>query len=140
MRTAPEERATLRRSWWLRGLAAAGLTVSAAVHVELAAGPWFADGGVTLAGLFVADAVSAALAALWVLLRGSWLAWVIVGLVAGSAVLALVVTTYVLVPAVGPLPAVYEPVWYAEKVVAAVAAGVAAVCAVIALAAPTRRG
>lgn len=34
-------------------------------------------------------------------------------------------TVYVAVPAIGPLPRLFEPVWYAEKVLAAAAAGAA---------------
>lgn len=43
------------------------------------------------------------------------------------------VSVYLLVPLMGPLPAVYEPFWYTEKVVAAGAAAVAAVAALVAL-------
>lgn len=129
----PTRTAGVRRSWLLRGVAATALAVSAAVHVDLAEGPWAADGQVTLAGLFVADALAAVVVGLWVLLRGSRLAWLAVALVAVPSAAALVVTTYVQVPSVGPLPAVYEPFWYAEKVVAAVAAALAALCAAVAL-------
>lgn len=37
-------------------------------------------------------------------------------------------------PGPGPLPVLYEPVWYAEKAVAAVAAGLAALGAAVSLA------
>jgi hypothetical protein len=40
-----------------------------------------------------------------------------------------VVTVYVAVPAIGPLPRIFEPVWYAEKVLAAAAAGTASLAA-----------
>lgn len=123
----------------LRLVAAVGLAVSASVHVDLAEGPLFADGQVTLAGLFVADAVAAATAAVFVLVRGSHPAWLVVALVAVPSLLALVVTTYVKVPSVGPLPAVYEPFWYAEKVAAAAGATVAALTALVALARLGRR-
>ena len=49
--------------------------------------------------------------------------------------LALVLSTYVRLPSVGPFPVLYEPVWYADKVVAAVAAGVALLAALAGLAA-----
>ena len=49
--------------------------------------------------------------------------------VAAASFLALVVSTYVQLPAFGPFPVLYEPVWYADKVVAAVAAAVALLAA-----------
>ncbi len=125
-----------KRSLALRGVAALALAVSAYIHIDLASGPLFADGQVTLAGLFIGQATAAALAAVWVLARGSRLAWLVAGGVALGSLAALVVTVYVLVPAIGPLPAVYEPFWYTEKVVAAVAVALAAAAALIALLLP----
>ena len=48
-------------------------------------------------------------------------------------------STYVRLPQVGPFPVLYEPVWYTDKVVAAVAAGVALLGALAGLAAGARR-
>lgn len=127
-----------RRGQLLRITAALALAVSAYVHVDLAQGPWIAAGQVTLAGLFVGDAVAAVVVGLWVLVRGGQLAWLVAGVVASVSLLALVVSVYVLVPAIGPLPVVYEPFWYPEKVVAAVAAGVATLTALVALTASRR--
>jgi len=117
----------------LRGVAALALAVSSYIHIDLAAGPMFADGQVTLAGLFIGQAIAAALTALWVLARGSRLSWLATGAVGAASLAALVVTVYVLVPSFGPFPAVYEPFWYPEKVMAALAAAVAAATAVAAL-------
>lgn len=128
-----------KRSLALRVVAALGLAVSAYLHIDLAAGPRFADGRITLAGLFIGQAIAAALAAVWVLARPSRLAWLAAGGVGLGSLAALVITVYVLVPAIGPLPAVYEPFWYTEKVVAAVAAAVTAAAALIALLLPRRR-
>ncbi len=136
-RTSPSRRD--KRSPALRGVAGLGLAVSAHLHIDLAAGPRFADGQVTVAGLFTGQAITAALAAVWVLARPSRLAWLATGGVALGSLVALVITVYVLVPAIGPLPAVYEPFWYTEKVVAAVAAALAAAAALIALLLPRRR-
>lgn len=122
-----------------RLLAAAALAVNAYVHADLAQGPLAADGQLTLAALFLGDAVAAVAAGLWLLVRPSRLAWCAVAAVSAASFLALVVTTYVSVPAVGPLPAVYEPFWYATKVTAAVAALVAGVIALATLA-TSRRG
>lgn len=117
----------------LRGVATLALVVSAYIHIDLASGPLVADGQVTLAGLFIGQAIAAAVAALWVLARGSRLAWLVTGGVGLASLTALVVSVYVLVPSIGPLPAVYEPFWYTEKVLAAASAAVAAVAALAAL-------
>ena len=117
----------------LRGVATLALVVSAFIHIDLASGPLVADGRITLAGLFILQAIAAAVAALWVLARGSRLAWLVTGGVGLASLTALLVSVYVLVPSIGPLPAVYEPFWYAEKVVAASAAAGAVVAALVAL-------
>jgi hypothetical protein len=122
-----------KRSLALRGIAALALAVSSYIHIDLASGPMFADGQVTLAGLFIGQAIAAAVAALWVLIRGSRLSWFATGAIGLASLAALVVSVYVLVPSFGPFPAVYEPFWYPEKVLAALAAAVAAAAAVIAL-------
>ena len=130
MSTAPRRSsapATVRRApLLLRLLVAIAFGVSAYVHVDLAQGPKVAAGEVTLAGLFLADAVAALLVAAWVLVRPSTLAWAVAVVVGASSLLALLVSTWVQVPGPGPLPTVYDPLWYADKVVAAVSAGVAA--------------
>lgn len=107
--------------------------MSAYVHVDLARGPLVSDGQVTLAGLFIAQAVVAALVAVWVLVRGDGPAWAAVGLVGVVSFAALILSVYVEVPAFGPFPTLYEPIWYADKVVAAVAAAGAAVVALAVL-------
>ena len=117
----------------MRGVAAVALAVSAYIHVGLASGPLVADGQVTLAGLFTGQAVAAALAAVFVVVRGSRLAWVATAAVGLASLAVLVVTVYVMVPSIGPFPAVYSPIWYPEKVGAAVAAAVAGAAALVAL-------
>lgn len=59
----------------LRVLGAAALAVSGWLHYDLASGPLVSDGQVTLAGLFIAQAVVAGLVALWVLVRSDRLSW-----------------------------------------------------------------
>lgn len=131
----------LGTSPWLRAVAAGALGVSAYLHVELAQGPLWVAGEVTLAGLFTAQAVAAVLAAAWLALRDTARAWAAVTVVALASLVALLATTYVRVPAVGPFPAVYDPLWFPEKAVAAVAAAVASAVgvAVLTLAARARR-
>ena len=71
--------------------------------------------------LFYLEAAAAILVALYVLLRGSELAYLAALLVAGSALTAVLLYRYVDVPALGPIPAMYEPVWFFEKTLSAVA-------------------
>jgi hypothetical protein len=118
----------------LRWLAAVALAVSAYLHWDLARSPYYADGQITLSGLFLAQAVVAALVAVWVALRGETLALLAALAVAAGSLVALVLSVYVRVPSIGPFPVLYEPLWYGEKVAAAVAAAVASVAALAALA------
>ena len=127
--TRPRSRPTLA----LRVLAAAALAASSYLHVALAQGPLVSGGQVTLAALFLAQAVVAGLVALWVLVRPGRLAWLAVLAVGGASFAALVLSVYVRIPAIGPFPVLYEPQWYGDKVAAAVAAAVAAVAAAVAL-------
>lgn len=117
----------------LRLLVAAALAVSAYLHASLAQGPLAGGGQITLAGLFVGQAVVAGLTALWVLVRGSRTPLLLAALVGLGSLAAPVLSVYVQVPAVGPFPVLYEPVWYGEKVLAACAAALAAVAALVAL-------
>ena len=122
-----------------RLLTAVALAVSAYVHVDLSSSPYWAGGQLTLGALFLGQAVVAGVVALWVLVRPSRAAYAVAALVAAASFLALVLSTYVRLPQVGPFPVLYEPVWYADKVVAAVAAGVALLAATAGLALAGRR-
>lgn len=124
----------------LRVAAAAALLVSAYVHLDLASPPYYIAGQLTLAALFVVQAVAAAVAAAWVLVRGSRRALLAAAVVGLASVLALVLSVYVRLPSFGPFPVLYEPFWYASKVVAAVAAAVAVGSAVAALVTPRSAG
>ena len=124
----------MRTALLVRLVVACAFGVSAYVHLDLARGPWVAGGEVTLAGLFVADAVVAVAAGLWVLVHPTRAAWAVAVVVALVSLLALVSSTYVRLPGPGPLPVLYEPVWYADKAVAAVAAAAAALGAAVGLA------
>jgi hypothetical protein len=119
----------------LRVVGAIALGYSAYLHLRIALErpPLFADGQVTLSGLFIAQAVAATVVVLWVLLRGDLIAWLAFGAVALGSLVALVASVYVQIPSVGPFPAIYEPVWYTDKNLAAVAAAVAALAALVAV-------
>jgi hypothetical protein len=124
-----------RSSALLRVLGALALGFSAGLHLRIALErpPLFADGQVTLSGLFVAQAVAAILVVLWVLVRGDQLAWAAFGLVALASLAALVLSVYVEIPSIGPFPVIYEPFWYTDKYLAGASAAVAVVVALIAL-------
>ncbi|XAS63778.1 hypothetical protein VUN84_16010 [Micrococcaceae bacterium Sec5.8] len=96
------------------------------IHVQLAPGyQQAAPGGIGQGTLFIAQAGAAALAGAFVLLRGSRATFAAAAVVALSSLAAVMLYRYVQVPALGPLPSMYEPVWYAAKVITAVAEGAA---------------
>lgn len=128
----------------LRLVAATGLLVSAGVHLHLAGRYDLLGDAVTQGALFRAQAVAAVLAALLLALRRPAAfvpaAFVPAVVVAAGSLAALVGTAYLRVPALGPLPALYEPIWFPAKVLAAAAAGVALLAAVAGLAAARHPG
>jgi NO-binding membrane sensor protein with MHYT domain len=138
--TATTSSRTDRSSLALRVVGALALGFSAYLHFKIASNdrPLFEDGGVRLSGLFVAQAIAATLVSLWVLAQGIRLAWLAFGAVAIASLVAVVMSTYVEIPAIGPLPKIYDPVWYDDKVLAAVSAGIASLVAVVALATARR--
>ncbi|WP_326961850.1 MULTISPECIES: hypothetical protein [unclassified Arthrobacter] len=105
---------------------AAALTVSAVIHVQLAPGyQQAAPGGLGQGTLFLVQAGAAALAAVFVLLRGSRTAFAAAAVMGFSSLAAVILYRYVQVPAIGPLPSMYEPVWYTAKTITAVAEAIA---------------
>ena len=68
--------------------------------------------------------------AVWVLWHGSRASLVAALVVGLSAVVAVVIYRYLDIPGWGPLPAMYEPVWYFEK---SLSAGFEALAALAAL-------
>ena len=111
-----------------RLVAVAALVVVAAVHVRLAPGYALVGEQVTQGDLFRAQALVCGLVALALLLRPRRPVWFAAAAVALASLVAVLLTTYVAVPAFGPFPRIFEPIWYGEKVLAAVvaAAGLAA--------------
>jgi len=118
----------------LRVVVAVSLMVDAAVHLRLAPGyQQSAPSGIGTGNLFRIQAVLALVVAAWVLWRGSRPALISAFAVSLSAVVAVVLYRYVDIPALGPLPAMYEPVWFLEKSLSAIFEGLAALAALIAL-------
>lgn len=114
----------------LRLLVAAGLAVDAYVHWDSASEMSFVTGG-SIGGdtLFQAQAVVAVVAALLVLAWARWWTYAIAFLVSASALGAILLYYFVDLGPLGPLPSMYEPVWYGEKTITAVGEGVAAIAA-----------
>lgn len=129
-------------SWLLRLVTAAALAVDAFVHADLAT-RYDPNQGTALIGqgdLFRIEAAVSALAALALIISGRLVIWVLAVLVAGSALGGMLLYRYVDPGALGPLPDMYEPIWYPEKTLTAVAEAVATVTAVAGLlVAPHRR-
>lgn len=120
-----------RTLWVLRVGVAAALAVSAVIHVQLAPGyQRAAPGGLGQGTLFLVQAGAAALAAVFVLLRGSRTDFAAAAVVGFSSLAAVILYRYVQVPALGPLPSMYEPVWYTAKTITAVAEAAAGALAV----------
>jgi hypothetical protein len=118
----------------LRGLVAAALLVDVVVHLRLAGGyQQSAPGGICSGTLFRIESATAFAVAAWVLWRGSRTSLLAAFAVGLSALVAVVLYRYVNVPAVGPVPAMYEPVWFATKTLSAVAEAVAAGAAALGL-------
>jgi hypothetical protein len=117
--------------WVLRVAVAAALVVSAVIHVQLAPGyQQAAPGGIGQGTLFLIQAGAAGLAAVLVLLTGSRTAFAAAAVVGLSSLAAVILYRYVQVPALGPLPSMYEPVWYTAKTMTAIAEATAGALAV----------
>lgn len=116
----------------LRLLIVAALVTDTVVHLDLASGYQLgAPGGIGEGNLFRLEAAVAILVGLYVLIRGSRPAYAAAVVVAGSAFIAVLLYRYVDIPAIGPLPSMYEPVWFFEKTLSAAAEGLGAVLAAV---------
>lgn len=118
----------------LRVLVVAALVIDAVVHFQLA--PYYqaaAPGGIGQGNLFRIEAAAAVIAALYLLIRGSRPAYALAILVLAGGLAAILLYRYVDVPAFGPFPAMYEPVWFFEKTLSAVVTGAGTVLAGVGL-------
>ncbi|MFD7734792.1 hypothetical protein ACFV6F_30975 [Kitasatospora phosalacinea] len=122
----------------LRLAAAAGLATDAVQHARLAERYDAISATVSQGTLFRVEAAAAALAVLltfaWRHRLGDLYAW----LVTAVGLAALLLYRYVDVGPLGPLPNMYEPVWYPDKTLTAWAQAAAAL-ALTALLVPARR-
>lgn len=125
----------------LRLVIAVGLVTDAVIHLHLARGYQLAQpAGIGEGNLFRIQAGVALLIALWVLVRGSRASFAVAAVVGLSAAAAVVITRYVNVPAIGPIPSMYEPIWFFQKSLSAVAEAVAGILALFAALAGPRSG
>ena len=124
----------------LAAVAILGLAYDAFVHLHLAGRSDAVGETLTPGALVRVEAAAALLAAVLLLVSRSRKAWLFAGAVGLSGVVAVVLYRYVDVPALGPIPQMYEPAWYAEKTWSAVAEGLVAVAAAVRLSAGSADG
>lgn len=112
-------------------ITAAGLAIDAYVHFHLASAfKHNKTSTLSETDLFRLEAVLAVIAAVALVLRPRRLTAGFAFLVAAAGFAAVLVYRYVDIGAFGPIPGMYDPYWLpAEKIVSAVAEGVAAVTA-----------
>jgi hypothetical protein len=111
----------------VRAVVVLGLAVDAFIHLRLApvmdvAAPDGIGGG----NLFRMQGVVAGAVALLLLLTGRWWAYAIAFLVALSALVPVLLYHFVNVPAIGPIPSMYDPLWSPEKVISIIGEALAA--------------
>ena len=120
---------------------AAGLGVDAYVHWQLAPGfdtlTGAASPHISQGQLFRLEAALAVIAMLLVLLTRHRLGALVAFLIAAGGLGAVLLYGYIDVGGVGPLPDMYDPIWYTEKTISAVAEAVAAVGALCLLLMPS---
>lgn len=100
----------------LRLAAALGLAIDAGVHANLAPRYDAVSASISQGTLFRIEAGAAALAVVLVLLWRRRPGDVFALLTAAAGIAALLVYRYVDVGKLGPLPNMYEPVWFSDKV------------------------
>jgi hypothetical protein len=111
-------------------VAAAGLAIQAYVHFDLASQYDVIKSSVLSQGdLFRAEATVAVIAAAAVLLRPRRYTAAFAFVVAAAGLVAVLVYQYVNVGAFGPIPNMYDPIWFPKKTLSVWAEGIAAVAA-----------
>lgn len=118
----------------------AGLAIDAYTHLHLADDydPVKTD-TLSQGDLFRAQSIVAIVAALLLIVRPRRWTAALAAIVSGSALAAVLVYRYVDIGQIGPIPSMYEAIWYGEKTLSAVAEGAAFVAAVALLFVPWSR-
>lgn len=120
------------RTGLLTAAAVTGLVADAWVHAHLAADYSGVRAAISQATLFRLEAGLALLAAMGILFFRGRVRWLAGFAVAAGGLALLLLYRYVDVGKIGPLPNMFEPSWYPEKAVSAVAEGVAALACLLA--------
>jgi hypothetical protein len=103
-------------------LTVAGLAIDVYIHFDLASTYDFVKTSTISQGdLFRAESVVAILAAVALVVRPRRYTAAFAAAVAGSGAAALIVYRYYNIGKIGPIPSMYEPIWYPEKTTAAIA-------------------
>lgn len=127
----------------LRLIAVGGLVVDARIHLKLAvAYDSIKSSSISQGDLFRIEAGLAIAAAVLILVVRRWATALLVVAVAGGGLVALLLYRYVDLGAIGPLPSMYEPAWYPDKVdtcIAQAVATAASLCLLLAAAYRARR-
>ena len=128
-RTASRRTASKATYWLLAFVVATGLGVDAYVHWHLAPGfdgiQGLASPHISQGELFRLESVLAVVAMLLVLPRHR-LGAVVAFLIAAGGLGAVLLYGYFDIGGFGPVPDMYDPIWYPEKTISAIAEGVAA--------------
>jgi hypothetical protein len=115
-------------------IAVAGLTIDAYVHFNLASNyELIKTSTLSQADLFRIEGAVAVVAALLLVIRPRRYTAAIAAVVAGSALLVLLLYRYNDIGQLGPIPSMYEPIWFTKKTVAAFAEAAALIAAVLLL-------
>ena len=124
----------------LRLVVAAGLVVDAVVHLNYASRYDPVGNTISQGDIFRIESSVAILVAV-VLLVAPWrrLGYLAAFLISASAFGGVMLYRYVNVGAIGPIPNMYEPVWFGQKTFSAYAEGAAAVIALVGFARAWRR-
>lgn len=123
----------------LRLICAGSLIIDARIHLKLAPAYDAIKSSVLSQGeLFRIEAGLAIVAALLILVVHKSAVALIAAAVAGGGLVALLVYRYFDVGALGPLPPMYEPVWYSDKTTTCIAQAIASVAALGLLLPPIR--
>jgi hypothetical protein len=130
-RPAGRGRAWLAAKITLIVIVVAGLTIDAYIHFNLASNyELIKTRTLSQADLFRIEGAVAIVAALLLLVRPRRYTAALAAIVAGSALLVLLIYRYNDIGRLGPIPSMYEPIWYTKKTVAAYAEGAALIAAV----------
>ena len=109
----------LRRGWieWLLILlTVAGLAIDAYVHLHIASSYHLVrTSSLTQTDLFRVESVAAIVAAIWLLVRPNLMSAIVACLVGAAGVAAVTFYYYIDPGQLGPIPDMYEPIWYADK-------------------------